>query len=73
MLFSFGGGATYQDVIDNTVFVNGDAVIDLSSVFNLNPIDGSTDNGSFLTINNVTLADLDASAFGLQDDIFVVG
>ena len=70
LLFPFGGGAVYADVIANTQFSGGNAVIDLSAVFNLSGAD-RVDNGSILTVNNVTLADLDEDAFAFISDIFI--
>ncbi|WP_298862326.1 calcium-binding protein [uncultured Sulfitobacter sp.] len=70
----FGDGfLTYADIMDNTVFTGGDAIIDLSAIFNSFSFDGTIEHGSVLTVNNVTIADLDEFAFGLSDDIFVVG
>jgi len=57
-------------VIANTQFNGGNAVIDLSAVFNLSGAD-RIDNGSVLTVNNVTLADLDEDAFAFISDIFI--
>ncbi|KIN72059.1 calcium-binding protein [Sulfitobacter guttiformis] len=65
------GSITFADVLDNTVFAGGDAIIDLSTLFNNANFDGPVDRGSVLTVNNVTAADLDASAFILSEDIFI--
>ena len=63
----------YDDIIANTLFTGSNAVIDLSAIFNLSSDGGRTDNGSSLVINNVTIDDLDAAAFNIVGDIFVVG
>lgn len=68
----FGASVTYSDVINNTVFANGDAIINLSGAFNASGTSDVIDRGSVLTINNVSLADLDASAFILETDILIV-
>ena len=72
-VFFADGFLTYDDIMDNTVFTGGDAVIDLSAIFNNVSFGEFVDNGSVLTVNNVTIADLGESAFGFLDDIFVVG
>ena len=72
-VFFADGFLTYDDIMDNTVFTGGDAVIELSSIFNNVSFGEFVDNGSVLTVNNVTIADLGESAFGFLDDIFVVG
>ncbi|KEJ90169.1 calcium-binding protein [Sulfitobacter donghicola] len=72
ILLPFGGAIAYDDVIDNTAFTGGDAVINLSALYNL-ASEGPLDHGSVLTVNNVTLADLSPDAFGLLDDILIVG
>ena len=72
-VFFADGFLTYDDIMDNPVFTGGDAVIDLSAIFNNVSFGEFVDNGSVLTVNNVTIADLGESAFGFLDDIFVVG
>jgi len=59
-------GVGYADVLENALFSDGDAVIDLSALFNLTS-DAIIDRGSLLTVENVTFADLDANAFNLSD------
>lgn len=73
LTFSFEGGVTYADVMTNTQFTGGDAVIDLSAIFNLYSSDARPDRGSVLTVNNVTIEDLDEDAFIFFDDIFIAG
>lgn len=73
LLSFFGASATYADVMANTEFAGGNAVIDLSAVFNLNGFD-RPESGSVLTVNNVTQADLDEDAFSFVDfGIITVG
>lgn len=66
----FDSSASYSDIIANTSFAGGNAVIDLSAVFNLSGA-ASIDHGSILTVENVTLADLDEGAFAFLTDILV--
>ncbi len=64
--FFYGG-------VGNDRMEGGDAIIDLSAIFNLASFDGPTDKGSVLTVSNVTIEDLDESAFGYVDDVFALG
>lgn len=61
----------YADILTNTDFSGGNASIDLSALFNLGDFGAGNDNGSTLTIDNVTLAGLDASAFVLLNNFFI--
>ena len=65
------GVANYGDVMANTTFASGRATIDLSGLYN--DLTGGNSNGDVLTINNVTVADLDPDAFVGLDTIFIVG
>lgn len=71
LILPFGASVTYSDVINNTVFANGDATINLSSAFNASGTSDVIDRGSVLTINNVSLADLDESAFIFETDFLI--
>jgi Ca2+-binding RTX toxin-like protein len=72
LVMPLGASVTYSDVINNSVFVNGNAIINLSDAFNASGTSDVIDRGSVLTINNVSLADLDASAFIFETDILAV-
>lgn len=72
-LIGSDGGTSYDDILANIAFNGSNAVIDLSAIFNLASGGGRIDNGSSVTINNVTIDDLSASAFNIVDDIFIVG
>jgi len=64
---------SYSDILANTQFSGGNAVIDLSSLYNLGDFGSGNDKGSILTIADVTIDDLDASSFAVLNNVFVIG
>ena len=73
MYFSGPVVVTHADILVNTTFVGNHALIDLGEIFNISDFGFGNDHGSFLTVRNVTVDDLDTSAFGLYNEILVVG
>jgi len=65
---ALGAGIGYDDITAHLSFVGGNAVIDLSAIATAA---GQPGNGAVLTVNNVSIDDLDAAAFGLFDDVFI--
>ncbi len=65
--------ATFSDLLANTEFTDGNAVIDLSGLFIDLGFAAITNGKSILTLENVGLGDLSADDFGLSDGILVVG
>ena len=61
----------YADILAATQFSGGDATIDLSSLFNLGDFGAGNDKGSILTISDVTIEDLDASAFAVLNNFII--
>lgn len=71
LMISFDSTMLFADIEANTEFTGGDAIVNLSALYNEFGGSEVIDHGSVLTLNGVAEEDFSAEMFGLSDFILV--